>query len=479
MILSLVQERSIERECQRFGIEGQADELVRDALNAIVTGKADEAAYRVAEAAGVGFIGKAIWYREEFHMNAEQARTLLTQAKKDQVYEGPVPEDDAKAISEANSLVEMADQAWEQYVRGPEVEQIRILAQSFASENGDGPSDEGDDDIPQEDQVPPHDPETGEVLDDSEGEEEEEKAPEQPQGDPELASVEPWEGYNTEKLSSIYEALEAGMEAEDEDPRELLAHVWAFETAHKNRIRILNRLQEYAKRLEGGDGEEEQQQAPPEEKPPSAPPQPDDEAGEEPQHEDPPADAKPQPKPKAPESRQENRPRDDEAKSPSQDGEGDDAGLMEDVDEEIRRERLHIPDRLPEERPEMPDDLITISAQQLQQLYMAFSAYAYRANYLLVRQETAERKCKAAVTELTQALIAKAEKYDEHGKQKTMTILEAEVAQDENVKNWTRRQRKHEQFAHFYRSERDAYQRYVESLSRLETMRHNEWERSR
>ena len=60
-------------------------------------------------------------------MRADQARSLLTQAKQDQTYEGPVPEDDAKAIEEANAVIDLATDAWEDQVRGPEVETILPL----------------------------------------------------------------------------------------------------------------------------------------------------------------------------------------------------------------------------------------------------------------------------------------------------------------------------------------------------------------
>lgn len=413
-------------------------------------------------------------------MTAEQARTVLTQAKKDEIYEGDIPEDDGTAISEAQSIVDMAEQAWDQHVRGPQVESIRNLAQSFISENGDQAEAEEPSEVE-------FDPETGEVI---EEEHEEEQAPPSPQPDPELAEVEPWDGYNTEKLRSIYEALEVGMET-DENPAELLAHVWAFETAHKRRKRILDRLSEYAERLKGGKPEEKQTEPEPEEPEDTPEVEPEAEAEVE-------AEAEPEkiPEPEAEEEapkpptrkeqkeqrRQERVEREEQAReeAPEED-KGDQVydDLMDSIDAEIKRENMHIPPKLPEDKPKFPEDLTTISAQDLQQLYMAFAGYAYRTNYLLTRQEQMAMKCKEAVSELTNALLVQFDKYDEHGKQKTMTILEAEVSQDENVKTWKRRHRKHEQFAHFYRSERDAYQRYVDALSRLETMRHQEWERGR
>ena len=63
--------------------------------------------------------------------SADQARALITQAKQDHTYEAPIPEDDAKAIEEANALIELATDAWNDMVRGSEVETILRLAAAF------------------------------------------------------------------------------------------------------------------------------------------------------------------------------------------------------------------------------------------------------------------------------------------------------------------------------------------------------------
>ena len=97
-------------------------------MAAVLAGQADEVAYSVTEAAGVHWLTPTIWYKEKLKVNVETARAILAQGKKDGTYEAPIPEDNAKAIEEANDLVEMAQTAWDQHVRGPEVEILLRMA---------------------------------------------------------------------------------------------------------------------------------------------------------------------------------------------------------------------------------------------------------------------------------------------------------------------------------------------------------------
>jgi hypothetical protein len=409
-------------------------------------------------------------------VNAVKARTIIVQARTDEVYEGPIPEDDAKAISEAESLVEMAERAWEQHVRGKEVEAILRLAASDIEESDDSEPEavpETTDDVPQADPEPEPEPEN---------------SSETPEFDMEaLAQVEPWEDYNTERVPTILEALDMGLEADD-NPKQLLAHVWAFEAAHKNRSRIINKLTEYAEDLQakekgGEEGPPIPEAEPTPEPEPSVEKEPEPEVDTEKLKETveaskevfhPGTGETEQVEEVAEKFVEEDKKRVEESES---EGDGYDE-LLADVEERIRAERLHVPQQLPEERPELPFDMTTLSDRELQALYSAFTAYSYRSAYLLTVEEAKARRCREAADEIARYLLVNAKKYDEHDKAKTMTILEAEVESDENVKKWRARQRKHDSFAHFFRQERDSYNRCVDSLSRLETMRHNEFERS-
>jgi hypothetical protein len=466
---------AVEQIAQEAGIDGNPEELGSNALNAIVNGHVDEVAYRVTEAAGVVWITPFVWYRKEKALNAELARRIIEQAKSDETYEGPLPDDDEKAISEAKKLVDMAQEAWDNSVHGPQVEAIlRIAAQG----NGETPADSQK----KETETPPPTEEGG---------------PDPHMEDPEkLAEEEPWEGYGGEKVGDIIEAIGIALEDEDEPDDEkdaLLAHVWAYESAHKKRTRILKHLEKI--------GEE---RAPAEEKPPaekkgegeaSDSAASDASAGGKEGSEGSEGDGKEagdaddgesksvrgdEPERKAPGEGEEDRPGEDEAEASAQDSDSY-RGLIEDARAEVVTMRLHSPSPDEWKRDEiedLPRDLSKLSDADLQRLYGQFAALAYYANFLLMVEEASERRCRQALTEMTNELLVAADKYDSHDKAKTMTILEAEVGQDPEVKQWKRRVNKHAAFAAVHRQERDSYNKLVESLSRLETMRDNEFQRA-
>jgi outer membrane biosynthesis protein TonB len=103
----------------------------------------EEVVYRITEAAGIVWVSPSIWMKERPTVNAAQARELLAQGRKDGTYEAPIPDDDKKALSEATDLLDMAQTAWEQHVRGPEVEILLKMAANFEEggnqENGSPP----------------------------------------------------------------------------------------------------------------------------------------------------------------------------------------------------------------------------------------------------------------------------------------------------------------------------------------------------
>lgn len=544
MYLTEAERKAVLRAANSYGIAGEAEVLVNDALNAYVLGLADESAYSVGEAAGVKFICDSIWYKEQKLLNAEQARTIIKQARADETYEGPIPEDDGKAVSEAEGLISQAEQAWEQHIRGPEVEAILRLAASALddSESSSAEEDGGSNgnvsqgngsessDLPAggvESSDGDSDGSSGSDGDSEKGEaglEENPPPPQEgtPEGDSELpgeggpagdaeededlAKVEPWEDYSKDGVKETIEALELAM-AEDEDPRGLLAHVWAYESAHRVSKRVLKRLEEFATQLNGEPDEEGTPQ---------------EEAPAEPSAEEAPAEDKKEFHPGAEEpgkgdageagsgeagtegeqdegeSGSSGLPSDESDRASGNSGGGagtseadakPDSGadegrdltyesLLADLEEKIDKERLHVPQELPEERADLPFDLNELSDAKLRSLHQAFSAYAYRATHLLMIQEAYSRRCKEAADELARELLLATAKYDDQGKQKTIPVLEAEVESDEAVVRWRKRQRKHELFAHSLRTERDSYSRVVEVLSRQETMRQNEYERS-
>lgn len=427
-------------------------------------------------------------------MNADTARAVLAQAKKDETYEGPIPEDDSKAVSEAEGLVEMAQAAWDQYVRGPEVEALLRIAASDTNGSVEAPP------APAETETEPE-PETAPAGAPPGGG----KQPPAPPatGDPEssvaedLSNVEPWEGYAADKVGDITSAIEAAVkEYEEGELRDLLANIWAFESTHKKRNAVIGKLEQVAAQLNPSEPE-------PEPEPEPAPePEPEPEVVQDP----PPVETKrarpgtkaaaqappPEPppeEPKAEEPAPEPEPAETQAEtrgnvflnanaSTEKTGDEDYDNLMATVESELARERAHVPKPPTEEVQDLPWDWTRLSDKELQNFYGVYSAIAYYKGYILAREERLANHCRAAADELHRTLLVASDKHDETGKPKTMTILEAEVEDDENVKLWRRRQRKHETFASAHRQERDSLNKLVESLSRLETMRHNEWERS-
>ena len=425
-------------------------------------------------------------------MHATQARVIIVQARKDEVYEGPIPQDDLKAIEEANALVNMAQQAWDMNAKGPQVEAIlRIAAAeipeeekivtevSLADAEQTTPDPTLESGVIVQENVPEAVPEV--LVDVPETEVRVERQPEislDPDPVPvairgsseKLAKVEPWEGYSTDRVPTIVETLQFGLEGEAK-PLELLRHVEAYESAHKDRSRILKRVQEFRAKYNGT----------------------------EPQVEvvtptDPPLQ-------EVPEVSVENRekvagPIDNqtdlvteiekaekeipEAPAPAIDSDNDsDYELMlKFVQDELLGENFHVPKKLPEEKTELPFDLTTLSDRELHAVYGQFSVYAYAASYRMILEEARARKCGHAADEIHKYLLTSAEKYDSQNKPKTMTILEAEIEQNVDIKFWRKAQQKHALFGQVYKNERDSYNRLVESLSRLETMRQNEFLRS-
>lgn len=403
-------------------------------------------------------------------MNAEKARAILAQAKADDVYEGPIHEDDERAIYEAQALVEQAQIAWDQYTRGPEVEAILRLA----NENFDGSAANSEPDTPQPEEAPSPQPETAPEPTVN-GQEDD------PDKEVDFTSVEPWLNYSRERVADIIAGVNAAVKAYNErDLTDLLAHVWAYEEAHKNRLTIITHLEDVAKRLQEGrelpdDPQDSQPDAPGFEQQAASEPEQEPEPVESaPAPEEEPEEAAPAPQPEPEKAAEIRQP----PAAPDPTESGDYAELVQQVVEELRAERLHIPEPPQEQVPDLPWDWTRMSDKDLQRFYGFYASLAYYKSYLLEKDERMVAHCRRAADEIHNVLLVKADKYDDHGKQKTMTLLEAEIENDERVKVWRQRQRKHDAYAASHRRERDSLLRLCEQLSRLETMRHQEFERA-
>jgi len=416
-------------------------------------------------------------------VNVEQARAILAQGKKDGTYESPVPEDDGKAISEAAALVEMAQTAWDQHVRGPEVEALLRLADEDFNGNGSEPKEEPKAEEPTPEPDPEPDPEPEPAPDPT-------PEPESSGDEEDLRNVEPWEDYDKDKVSEIKQGIDAAIkDYSEQDLAALLGNIWLYESAHKNRETILKYLEKIAARMANGEnpaGDDlppEPAPEPAEDVEPAPEPEPEDEAvPEEGTDDTQQAENAPEVESTDPETEGtddtaeeiKEKPREQEDADLSSDYEN----LVQHVNDELKRDRIHIPSAPEVELPELPWDWTKMSDGDLQKFHGAYSAAAYYKAYQFAKDERMATHCKQAADELHNALLVSIQKYDENGKDKRVALLEAEIESDENVKSWRRQQRKHEIYAQSHRNERDSISKLVEALSRHATLRHDEWERA-
>jgi hypothetical protein len=416
-------------------------------------------------------------------MEITTAREIITQAKADETFDGPMPEDDATAIKTAEEIVQMAEQAWAQNIRSAEVEKILNLA---SGGNGSGPQAEAG----QEDE-PVAEPEDLSEFPEN------------------LTKMEPWEGYGDERVSDVTGGINFYIEHEPDAAAEVLRHVWVYEQSHKRRVRILDYIQKAGERVgiqigqktdaapsgqtEGVEAEQAGESVPQEPGPEVS--SPDGEAGsgipaDEPgvpeeqqeKQEAAPADAIPEPKPEAPAESAESGHGEHEAEPPAEnrsEGSGGYQKLIERVEDELLAERLDVPKPPEEKAPDLPWRWGDISDSDLRDYLMQFASLAYYKGYLLSRDERIALHCKEAADTLRNSLMVQIDKYDDHNKEKKVGLIEAEIESDENVRKWRRLQRRHEQMALAAKREMESYQKVYEALSRLETMRHNSWERAR
>jgi hypothetical protein len=490
VILSPREQEAVKKVASSYNVDGDPETLIDEALQAICIGQADEVAYAVGHAAGCWFIGEFIWGKDRREIvNATQARELIAQAKQDQTYEGPIPDDDAKALEEANALIELATDAWNDNVRGSEVEKILRMAATF-EENGATAAEPVEEPVGVRGPDQPAQDARPDLIENA-------VAAFRTDDLDELAKIEPWEDYSTEKVADIINGINAAIETYSmEEMYELLRNIWAYESSKRNRKTVLDAVEEVHNQIvEAQRAEGQTPYAPPNQIPRPA------EAPESPEAEEAPAaEPEAEPEPQEPEPEEPDAEPDVGREAPEPvPAESADAGeavaeiaeerpveelapddpyrqLVGDVTEEFKRERVHIPEPPTEVAPQVPWDWTKISDQELQRLHSTFSGFGYYVDYKLARESRIALHCKQIADELGRTLLIAVAK--EHAKSTPVSILEAEVESDENVKLWRRRQRRHDAFASALRSERDSYYKLLEALSRHESMRMDEWQRA-
>lgn len=534
-------------------------------------------------------------------MNAKTARAIIKQALKDETHDEDPPENDDEAIEVAESLVTMAQDAWDQNVRGPEVEALLKLAGNDVGEDDDD-EDEEEEEAPKKKPArapkgrpakkkPEPEPEEDaedleepwedydsdsvadivegvevaaedneldlvkEVLayekanknrakvvkaaeaalvsdddeepeDDADDDEDEDDSEETPALDRDslieadkddlvklakehgvefpkrltaagrervadaiLKAVagdaddddadddedeaespvveEPFEDYDDFSVSDLKEAISDLVDTEEDEEYvlEVVNNTIAYETANDNRKSLVKFLNETLAKLTGDEDEEEEPEAA------------EDEAEEEVEAEEPEA-AEDDGADEAPRRSKGRGKKAGSSAGAGSAGAGDEEGddevtdLIDFVHKKIETERLHVPAPIEEDLPEVPFDLSSLSDAELQRTYMQFSAYSYRAGYLLMVEEAKSFAARNAADEIVEKYIAEDDGDD------TVTEIKARAEQHPDVKVWRRRQKRWAILAESQRKQRDSYDKICERLSRLETMRQNEWERA-
>lgn len=462
-------------------------EDLSDALDAIVRGNATDEAYEVASRWGYYELFFGAIYRKENWMEVKTAREILKRAKKDDIIAYEVPDAESEVLEKAQEVVELAEQAWATHVRGPEVEAILKLAAADANGGAPEDSEEGSDDSgsePEAESIPEGTPSAFADLDDK------------------LAKSEPWEGYNDLPVKEVTDGINWFAENEADTILDILQNVWAYESAHKERARILTFTKEAYVRFGGELGETEEipeaEQASEEGEDTGVDSDGDDSGSDESQGEeeievdgssdagsesDADDDSEPKASAKSGEGKSRQAKPDAENKSGGSDGgkggPSAEAKLVGLVEKELAKERLDdIPNPPKDKAPELPWNWADITDTQLHDFHMQYASLAYYKSYQRARDERIALHCKEAADQLRSQLLLNADKYDEKGKEIKITVLDAQVATDPNVKRWRKMQGKYERFAIQAKHELESLHKIVEALSRLESMRHQSWERS-
>lgn len=390
------------------------------------------------------------WHDEDQEVLMEglgKAKAIVDAAIEDEMTEFQLVDDPEKVIEEAGRLVEMAIEAWEDDVKGPEVERVLKLDAEDEDEFDDDEAFEAlkeyaksDDDSDDSDDDGADDSSSD---DDDAGEE---------SGEVDFTTTPPFEDYGKLKISEIMEKVNESIEEFDDDvdaANELLAHVWEYEKAHKERERLVSKLEALAEErglLEDGDGDD------------SGSDDGEPESSSEPEPE-PDEDEKPKP-----------RRRSKAKEEPTGDDEYDD--LMAQVQKKLDDIGLAPPQKLPEEKVTMPFDVRNKSDAEIQSLHSAQLAYLARANYTEAYEWRMAQVCKYKMDDLEEKLILSTDKLDPStDKAKTVTQLQAEVHQDDEYRKWKKRYRKHHLVAEDQKRQAKIYGDNVEGLSRQVTMR--------
>lgn len=403
-----------------------------------------------------------------------------------QIFEGEIPDDEDDQVKEAAEVVEMALDAQEE---GFESEAIDAVIEAYEVDEDDIEEEEDEDEETESEEEADEAEDEDEDSDEDSGDEDEEEA--------ETAEVKPpWRGYDKRTLSELKKTLPT-------KDNETLAATYEYEVANKDRDGVKKLLERIAAERQEEDEAEEEETEHASDDPTNvrvrqgkktmviAAQNVDDmvKAGwevdddqddiESAEAEDPDEDEEHEARTQANEEAEEEAPPKKKREKAAADDDEFDAehlDLVQKVVKKIDKENLFVPDPLPEDIIELPFDLTDCTNTEIRKLHGAFNAYSSRAAYVLMIEEQCERACGYIMEEKMAAVINETEKIDpETKKPKTVTALEAEALQDDEVSLWKGRKQEHGSVVIGMRKERDMYDKTVTVLSREWTMRSEEF----
>lgn len=289
------------------------------------------------------------------------------------------------------------------------------------------------------------------------------------------SSVEPWQGYNAAKIKDIMAHIENVFRTQGEAAKPLLAHVWAFEKANKNRTTLINKLTELA---QNGVQVSPPTQVPPEPAPAQVPPSPTPAEGsdviaqppfQQPQQEAAPV---PPPAPQAPST-----PTPPSAQTTSSAGIADPVpGGATEAASLMIGQQLPIPPEWQGEFPNPSNDFTTLTDIEVAKYQSQFNALHSRAIFVLAQAEGNVADAKRAAERLIQQYVASKEwaaKATDTSKEAEATQNSAEIQAARKVQHdWSQVVRQVSALA-------TGYEKTAERLSREQTRREKDREHSR
>lgn len=272
------------------------------------------------------------------------------------------------------------------------------------------------------------------------------------------ASTEPWAGYSKAKIADIMTTLEDLYRTQGaEQAKNMLAHVWEYESNNKERTRLINKLKEIATNGVAPAGQAVAPVASPD--PVGVNPTPPFQQGEMVPA---PAPVPPQAAPNAFVPPPAPAVLNQGPVTPLQ-------GATQNSMTMIDQEGLPIPHQVAAP-PTLPEDFTALSSVEVRQYQSKFNACQARAHYLLSIAEGHASDAKIVADKLVSTFI----RSTEFPAKTTVTQMEASASENADVAEARRIQVEFSEQARQLRALRDIYQHTCERLSREQTGRSDE-----